>query len=411
MYASNQPMHGQQYQYPPPPPSHPAPPAQPPPASGGVDFFGGVAAPPPPPPTHQMQRTYSNHSHATSLGNHSASGQNAQVPPILNDTTIAPPPPKPHVLNSPQFSQYQNSSGGSVPNFDLVKHSGDILARLSLKSMLTKKWRQAYWIAYGYHQILFFRSRADFEQWIANPFLSPEARDELIKFNIDFKNHVQYDGALGYKVSTVATKEYRSDGYMYQCKIDKWYSYGPSVSAAVGSKNEMQVRNLRSIMAAMIDLNPQNVPADNDIDDGSMYGSSAASRFSSGSLHSSHLQNGGNAKPYLYDLGAKGPEQNLQAYKNNHSSHSQEQREQISRQHYAYDLGAPASALAPQRPHQSLYAKYLNKDDDQGKKKSWGKNLFSRKKKEEPQEVQYYVGRPSNNKRYELRPSEVNYGM
>ena len=143
MYASNQPMHGQQYQYPPPPPSHPAPPAQPPPASGRVDFFGGVAAPPPPPPTHQMQRTYSNHSHASSSGNHSASGQNAQVPPIsiLDDKTIAPPPPKPHVLNSPQFSQYQNSSGGSVPNFDLVKHSGDILARLSLKSMLTKKWR------------------------------------------------------------------------------------------------------------------------------------------------------------------------------------------------------------------------------------------------------------------------------
>jgi hypothetical protein len=80
----------------------------------------------------------------------------------LQDKAFAPPPKMPASLQNSQLSPEQ---AARLPDFAAVKHSGRCLARLSLKSMITKKWKSTFWIAYGDTQILFFRSIHDFEEW------------------------------------------------------------------------------------------------------------------------------------------------------------------------------------------------------------------------------------------------------
>ena len=186
-----------------------------------------------------------------------------EAPAILNDRSIAPPPRRPDILNT-----LSPDALARLPNYDKIQHSGDCLARLSLRTMLIKRWRPTFWIAFGDHQILFFRTRNDFHEWATNPYITDEHRDDLVKVHIDFKNHVRLENLLGYKVSQITAKRYRSsNGFMNQFKLDKWYTYGPSVSAAVGSKNDIELRNIRRIMTAMMAVYPQSVNADFDEDD------------------------------------------------------------------------------------------------------------------------------------------------
>ncbi len=182
--------------------------------------------------------------------------------PVLDDAQFAPPPKQPQsleVTKSQYFSQKRDLQS-TLPPFHEIKHSGEVNARFSLKSLLiNKKWRPTFWIMFGKNQLLFFRSKTDFDEWASNPFLSKSERDKLVKLNVDVVNDMYKPGPQmrGYKVTPVRTKTTR-EGVLNAFKLEKWYSYGPSVVAAFGGKNACQVGSLRSIMHEMIQRTDNN---------------------------------------------------------------------------------------------------------------------------------------------------------
>lgn len=145
----------------------------------------------------------------------------------------------------------------TLPPYHDVKHSGELLARFSLKSMLTKKWRSTYWISFGNHQILFFRSKYDFDEWAVNPYITPQERNLLVKLTVDFKNDVYKPGfnMKGYKVSSIKSK-YVRDGKTKRMasnfKLEKCRAKGPStIAIALGGKNVGEVGALHAVMGEM----------------------------------------------------------------------------------------------------------------------------------------------------------------
>ena len=176
-------------------------------------------------------------------------------------------------------------------------HSGELTARFSMKSMLIKKWKPVFWIAYGKSQLklLFFRNKADFEEWVSNPLLKIKDQNDLIKFVIDFKNDVKANGGSGLKGSTllryaptpIKTKGYSNEGYMHHFKLEGWHMYGPSIMAAFGSKNDYEVNALRRIVMEMVQLAgyaETNQPVNYDSDaSGSSIGYASSSGYISGS--------------------------------------------------------------------------------------------------------------------------------
>jgi len=206
---------------------------------------------------------------------------------ILENRAFAPPPKFPENLNvmKPQFFGEKREILSTLPSFDQVKHSGNLMSRFSMKSMVTKKWKYAFWIAYGNNQILFFRSRADFEEWVSNPFLTKEARDALVKLDIDFINDLYKSNAKGYRPTSINLKDYAKHGMLYHFKLEFWTEFGPSVKGSFSSKNENDVYCLRRIMAGMIEKSPQQgrgVDESNGQSGSSAYDSDAYSIHSSG---------------------------------------------------------------------------------------------------------------------------------
>lgn len=209
----------------------------------------------------------------------SISGRSGYAESVLSDKSFAPPPPFPKSISLIKM-QYLNTKvkevASTLPDYSDVKHSGELLARFSLKSMLIKKWRPTFWIAFGKHQLLFFRSRSDFEEWVSNPFLRAEDRNALVKLNVDFKNDLYKPGIklLGYGPTGLKTKGYNREGQIFHFKLERWYSYGPSVLAAFGGKNMYEVKNLHRIIAEMVRKAEYNIKNyDSDATGGSYQGS------------------------------------------------------------------------------------------------------------------------------------------
>ncbi len=63
---------------------------------------------------------------------------------------------------------------------------------------------------YGSTKVLFFRSSADFEDWISNPYLSQAQRDFLVKLRIDFAGDLNKQGVRGYQVTPQRLKNYNN---------------------------------------------------------------------------------------------------------------------------------------------------------------------------------------------------------
>jgi hypothetical protein len=176
--------------------------------------------------------------------------------PVLDDALFAPPPKRPQSLEvtKDQYFQQKRDVQSTLPAFHEIKHSGEVNARFSLKSLLiNKKWRPTFWIMYGKNKLLFFRSKTDFDEWASNPFLRKQERDKLVKLTVDVVNDMYKPGLKirGYKATPVRTKTTR-EGPLNAFKLERWFSYGPSVVAAFGGKNACQVGSLRSIMHEMI---------------------------------------------------------------------------------------------------------------------------------------------------------------
>lgn len=127
---------------------------------------------------------------------------------------FAPPPPFPTSLEvtKSKFSNYATTKSvkSTLPPYHEIKHSGHALARFSAKSrFLTKKWRPIFWITQAQHKMLFFRSKDDFDEWAANPYLTTEERIKLVKLTVDFKNDAYkpgYKHLKGYRASPIQSK-------------------------------------------------------------------------------------------------------------------------------------------------------------------------------------------------------------
>lgn len=135
---------------------------------------------------------------------------------ILHDPTFAPPPKFPENLSVVKMRFFGDEKNltvkSTLPSFEQVNHSGECMARFSLRSMIIKKWRQCFWIAYGNNQILFFRSKVDFEEWVSNPYLSKTERDALVKLNVDFVNDLYKPSVNGYNPTNIRAKSYNRNG-------------------------------------------------------------------------------------------------------------------------------------------------------------------------------------------------------
>ncbi len=176
---------------------------------------------------------------------------------VFEDMTFAPPPQVPKSLEVVQnrfLAHTPREVAATLPVFERIKHSGEVMARFSVKSMMMKKWKPIFWITYGNNQMLFFRSKSDFDEWVSNPFLENDDRDKLVKLRIDYLNDVNTPGSKikGYEASPVKIKEYNREGKLSHFKLERWTAFGPSLLAAFGGKNVNAVKSLHRIMREMI---------------------------------------------------------------------------------------------------------------------------------------------------------------
>ena len=122
---------------------------------------------------------------------------------------IAPPPPMPPGRQNAEYlAQKSGGITSPLPLPSLVVHAGYVLARISFRTVLLRKWKQTFWIQYGPTQLLFFRNYADFVDWLNNPYHSAKARDYLVKLRVDFVSDLKKKSVMGYQVTQIRRKPY-----------------------------------------------------------------------------------------------------------------------------------------------------------------------------------------------------------
>jgi len=155
--------------------------------------------------------------------NHTPFSSNVMASSILDDRTFCPPPPLPNQNNIVRFDFFAErdaTTASSLPSFERVMHSGKILSRISIRSLITRSWKEVFWIIYGAHQLIFFRCMRDYEEWLLNPYLSEAERLLLVKLKIDFEKDLSVTGIRGYQCTDVRPKSYRRRGILFQFKVD-----------------------------------------------------------------------------------------------------------------------------------------------------------------------------------------------
>lgn len=177
---------------------------------------------------------------------------------ILDDRTFAPPPPLPTQNNIVrlhfQYGERKETavSGQCLPSFEKVMHSGKILARISIKSLITRCWKEVFWIIYGTTKLIVFRCMRDYEDWLLNTTISDEERNHLIKLQIDIEKDLNVHSIRGYQCTDVRPKSYRRRGILNQFKVDSMTPFGPSLVAAFGSSEKSEATVLHSLLNEML---------------------------------------------------------------------------------------------------------------------------------------------------------------
>lgn len=120
-----------------------------------------------------------------------------------------------------------------------------------------KKWKQSFWVQYGPHTMLWFRSQADFDDWLNNPYHSQAQRNFLIKLAVNFAHDLYKPNVRGYQVTQCRTKSYGTK-LIRQFKLERWMDYGPTIAAAFGSNNPKEVDDLREALVACMRNTPLN---------------------------------------------------------------------------------------------------------------------------------------------------------
>lgn len=278
----------QQQQQVQPPPAYGAPP----PASGGYDPFASapVPAPAPPPAPVAQQPAYpapqapvaaappSNVVDENPFGPLTpVVPQETQIVPSQqqqmqqyssertddsNSRAIVPAPANGTVRNqyAGELARKAPPGASPLPKAELVKKRGYVLSRISFRTIVMKKWKQSYWVQYGSHTMLWFRSQSDFEDWLNNPYHSQAQRNFLIKLAVNFVHDLYKPNVRGYQVTQCRVKPY-GNKTVRQFKLERWMDYGPTIAAAFGAYDPKEVDALREAIVECM----RNTPLDGGI--------------------------------------------------------------------------------------------------------------------------------------------------
>lgn len=157
------------------------------------------------------------------------------------------PPESPVNKYSQLLAQHAPAGSAPLPKGDLVVKSGYVLSRISFRTIMMKKWKQCYWVQYGPHTMLWFRSHADFDDWLNNPYLTQNQRNYLIKLAVNFVHDLYKPNVRGYQVTQARSKAYGRK-VLKQFKLERWMDYGPTIAAAFASQDVAEVDVLRETL-------------------------------------------------------------------------------------------------------------------------------------------------------------------
>mmetsp|Transcript_33468 Transcript_33468/g.49232 ORF Transcript_33468/g.49232 Transcript_33468/m.49232 type:complete len:265 (+) Transcript_33468:66-860(+) len=140
-----------------------------------------------------------------------------------------------------------------LPNADDILACGFVLARLSVRTIMMKKWKQTYWVQYGPTSLLIFRSVIDCEDWLTNPYHTQKMRDFLVKGRFDFSGGSGKLNGLKYLVTQTKTKSQGRLDNMSQFKLERIKEFGAAIVVAVfASQIEKEVEDIRSAILCCI---------------------------------------------------------------------------------------------------------------------------------------------------------------
>ena len=165
-----------------------------------------------------------------------------------NTVSVAnPPPPQGRITNELEMA-YANPAS-PLPLVEKIVASGFILTRISFRTILFKKWKQGYWIQYGPNTMYFFRSVADYEDWLKNPYHEQRERDYLVKLKIDFIADILPQDVREYRITQMTRKNYgRNKPLYHQFKLERVMEFGPTIVAAFASQDPNEVNALRRVI-------------------------------------------------------------------------------------------------------------------------------------------------------------------
>jgi hypothetical protein len=157
-----------------------------------------------------------------------------------------PPQPLPEHVNkySQVLAAVAPPDAAPLPQGDKVIKSGYVLARISFRTIMLKKWKQTYWVMYGPHTMVWFRNYADFDDWLNNPYLTQQQRNYLIKLAVNFVHDLYKPNVRGYQVTQARSKQY-GNKILKQFKLERWMDFGPTIAAAFASTDPKEVDELR----------------------------------------------------------------------------------------------------------------------------------------------------------------------
>lgn len=143
-----------------------------------------------------------------------------------------------------------SNTSSPLPDAKDISHSGWILARMSIRDKIMRKWMKCFWVTYGY-KLLLFRSTDDFDEWLSNPHLTKRQRNRLIKFGVDFVLDYYHDiHMLGYQVSNQRTKKFpRKQMILHQFNFEKRMVFGTLISANFASTDLEEVTTLHVMLS------------------------------------------------------------------------------------------------------------------------------------------------------------------
>jgi hypothetical protein len=247
-----------------PPPPAPAPPVDPNFESSMIPGFSGQAEPvfteppaPAPVPAPQEQQIVHTSQAPTSTNTDTDTSDYEQQQIVPR----APAPPaESRNPYSSEISRQAPPGSSPLPKANLVRKSGYVLSRISFRTIVMKKWKQAYWVQYGSHTMLWFRSQGDFDDWVNNPFHTQSQRNFLIKLAVNFVHDLYKPNVRGYQVTQSRVKPY-GNKMVRQFKLERWMDYGPTIAAAFGSYDPKEVDALRDAIVECM----RNTPLDGGI--------------------------------------------------------------------------------------------------------------------------------------------------